>query len=101
MLKIIQSLYTNNETAVWDGNNMSGWFPTNCGVKQGCLLSPLLFALFVDDITAEIPGGVHMGQLHLKVLMYADDMVMFADSPQEMQLMMSYTSILCEMEPSN
>ncbi|KAL7726054.1 hypothetical protein ACLKA6_008512 [Drosophila palustris] len=52
-------------------------------------------AAFVDDIAAEIPGGVHIGQLHLKVLMYADDMVMFADSPQEMQLMIDATQAYC------
>ncbi|KAL7737292.1 hypothetical protein ACLKA6_012913 [Drosophila palustris] len=87
MINIVKSLYCQNKTTVWDGKQLSKWFTTNLGVKQGCLLSPLLFSLYVDDIMSILPGGVKMGTERIKVLMYADDMVLLADSPSGMQSM--------------
>jgi len=46
-LNVLQSLYTDNLAAVWDGEQLSERFTTEAGVKQECLLSPLLFSLFL------------------------------------------------------
>lgn len=95
ILEIIQNLYSENSTTVWDGKTLSEWFETNMGVKQGCLLSPLLFSLFVDDITEGLSGRVLFAGHQIKVLMYADDMVLLADSPETLQKMINYTHTYC------
>ncbi|KAL7723877.1 hypothetical protein ACLKA6_004303 [Drosophila palustris] len=95
MLKILSSMYERNTVAVWDGNELSPWFDSNLGVKQGCLLSPILFSLYVDDIVSTLQGGVELGTSRIKVLMYADDMVLLADSADALQTMINALHVYC------
>lgn len=95
MLSIIQSLYDNNKAAVWDGTHTSEWFDTEQGVKQGCLLSPLLFALFINDLESNLPGGIKYNNVAIKLLMYADDIVLFAESPTSLQRMINRLHEYC------
>eukprot|EP00967_Tisochrysis_lutea_P081695 scaffold112910_cov18-Tisochrysis_lutea.AAC.1 len=48
------------------------------GVNQGCLLSPLLFSIYLNDIngTSEGVKGVCIGTpiFHVSILLYADDL---------------------------
>jgi len=89
VLRIIRSLYYANKSAVWDGANLSDWFATEAGVKQGCVLSPLLFALFIDDLTSFLPGGISINGTLIKTLLYADDLVIIAETPRMLQLMIN------------
>jgi hypothetical protein len=60
MLQALRTLYTDSEGLVFYGGDYSDAFPLNTGVKQGCLLSPLLFAVYIDYIARLIraaPGG--------------------------------------------
>lgn len=72
---------------------MSESFPTRFGVRQGCTLSPSLFALFIDDITDFLPGGIEFAGMIIKALLFADDIVLLACSPESLQLMINR---LCE-----
>ena len=51
MFKIIHSLYANAKSAVRIGNLKSGSFSSNIGVRQGENLSPVLFSLFLNDLS--------------------------------------------------
>lgn len=64
---------------------------STCGVKQGDPLSPLLFGLFIDEfeswLKTRLPGiGVRMGTRLVQMLLYADDMVLMARNPGDLQL---------------
>ena len=51
MIKIIHNLYGNAKSCVRIGNSKSTSFSSNIGVRQGKNLSPVLFSLFLNDLT--------------------------------------------------
>ena len=88
-LKVIESLYSKVKSGVRGENELTGLFPCSRGVRQGCLLSPLLFALFLNELDNKIKAsslGVRMGNESLHTLLYADDLVLLAENPKDMQL---------------
>ena len=50
IIDIIKSLYDNSSSAVLINNITRSFFDTTVGVRQGCLLSPVLFNIFVEKI---------------------------------------------------
>ncbi|XP_075167795.1 uncharacterized protein LOC142239949 [Haematobia irritans] len=82
MVKIIESVYQKTESAVWTGDELSEYFNTNSGVKQGCLLSPLLFALYINDLHDILGGGVAIEEIRVKILLYAYDIVILAEDKE-------------------
>ena len=68
------------------GTTTQQWTETS-GVRQGAILSPIEFLVFIDDLAAEIHAscpGVALGPEptapRVRLLLYADDVVIFADS---------------------
>ncbi len=70
-------MYTNQRLQVKWGNETSSQFNVLNGVKQGGVLSPILFAVYMDgllDILAETGVGCHMGIYFIGALTFADDL---------------------------
>ncbi|RZF38720.1 hypothetical protein LSTR_LSTR013745 [Laodelphax striatellus] len=78
MLNVLKNLYDGSTSRVWGQEGLSEKFENGTGVKQGCLLSPLLFSLFVNDLEDYLDGGISVGGICMKLLAYADDIVLLA-----------------------
>ena len=50
LVQIMKSLYSSASSAVLLNNNVSNYFRTEVGVRQGYLLSPILFNLYLKNI---------------------------------------------------
>ena len=58
-------------------------FKTTMGVKQGCVLSPLIFNLFISDLPDQYDDGCDpllLGDNQVQALMFADDVMLFSQS---------------------
>ena len=47
---LLRKLYAGQEATVRTGHGTMDWFQIGKGVRQGCILSPLLFNLYVEYI---------------------------------------------------
>ena len=100
-LKIIQSMYKPNgvKLSIKVNNRASLPFVTSVGVKQGCILSPLLFNLYIRDITDKFNKDCHPVLLHdtaLNCLMYADDLVLLSHSAKGLQNCLDSLEAFCK-----
>ncbi|KAK2190846.1 hypothetical protein NP493_66g02033 [Ridgeia piscesae] len=50
---MIQNLYDKATSAVYLNNSTGDWFGTTVGVRQGCVLSPTLFNIFLERIVTD------------------------------------------------
>ena len=54
LINAIQNLYDKATSAVCFNGSTGDWFRTTVGVRQGCLLSPTLFNIFLERIMADV-----------------------------------------------
>lgn len=75
LIRAIQNLYSKTVYIINDVK-----FKSYKGLKQGCPLSPLLFALYVAGLDralkANISGGIILRKKKIHCLAFADDMVL-------------------------
>ena len=99
MLDIIRSMYTEVKSQVKHNNIISPIFFSNIGVWQGECLSPFLFSIYLNDLEEEInlkgADGIDIGMVKLFLLLYADDIVLFAHSPDELQSLLETLQNYC------
>ena len=50
MWRVLRSIYETVESCVRVDGCLTEWFPVETGVRQGCVLSPLLYALFINGL---------------------------------------------------
>ena len=71
----------------------SDYFRNSLGLMQGEVFSPILFSLFINDFEMQfLRDGcvpVELQDIHLFLLMYADDMVLFSESIDGLQHMLN------------
>ena len=48
--RVVRSMYSAVQSAVRVGEEQTEWFELNTGVRQGCVMSPILFSLFINGL---------------------------------------------------
>ena len=84
LLKLLFNMYTQQTMTVQWGNVTSDDFKTSNGVKQGSVLSPILFTLYMDVLLSRFKScgfGCYIGQSFVGALGYADDIVLLTPTP--------------------
>ena len=86
--------YSQKARIVWN-NQYSDWFEINNGVKQGGVLSSVLFCVYIDDLLIALKSGGYgcfVGHMFTGVMAYAVDLVLLTLSQRAMRQMLR----LCE-----
>ena len=89
LVRTTKQLYDKATSAVQMNGSIGEWFRTTVAVRQGCLLSPTLFNIFLEQIMSdaleEHDGKVSIGGRNIANLRFADDIDALAEEEQELE----------------
>ena len=90
VVNILKNLYSGQEAAVRVEQELTECFTIEKGVRQGCLVSPMLFNFYSEEVmrraTEDLSWvGVNVSGRKLNNLRFADDIVLIATSPERLQ----------------
>ena len=81
----------------WDGY-LGEWFSISAGVRQGGVLSPDFYNIYVDglvDVLQSSGVGCHIRKIFAAALLYADDICLLSPSLKGLQHMLDICSSYC------
>ena len=87
-LNIIILWHSDLQCRVRWGETVSEWFAVKAGVRQGGVLSPDFYCIYIDElveILSKMGIGCHLKNVFLSILLYADDMALVAPSLKGLQ----------------
>ena len=97
---IIQTIYLEDTVSIKIGNQHSSPFKTNKGVRQGCVLSPLLFNIFLADLQGILDNNGDNVKLSktstISCLLWADDILMLSESKAGLQAKLDALEKYCD-----
>jgi len=100
LITILLSWYTKCSVKVKWKDVISDSFQVHAGVRQGGILSPLLFALYIEDILKELKAqrkGCIINGIYLGCVLYADDILLLSQSVSCMQHMLDICSNIAKV----
>ena len=100
LIQVIEQLYNKATSAVYHNNSIGDWFRTSVGVRQGCLLSPTLFNIFLERIMETAlehhEGTVSIGGRRITNFRFADDIDGVGGSEEELSHLVKCLDETCE-----
>ena len=97
-LLIIMFWYLNMEYDVKWAKARSSSFKVKCGTKQGGILSPDFFAIYIDDlikILKKMGVGCHMIEFFIACILFADDMTLLSPTRDALQRLLDACAEYC------
>ena len=92
IIRFLIKMYTCQKLRIKWGNELSPEFSVSNGVKQGGVLSPILFCIYIDELLHRLKAsgyGCHIGDMFLGALGYADDVTLLAPRLSSLKCMLS------------
>ena len=85
---LLRNRYAGQEATVRTEHETTDWFQIGKGVRQGCILSPCLFNIYVEYIPRnagldEAQAGIKIAGRNINNLRYADATTLMAESEEE------------------
>ena len=99
LVHTIELLNINATSAVQMNGSMGEWFRTTVGARQGCLLSPTLFDIFLERIISDAQedheAKVSIGGRYITSLRFADDIDAVVEEEQESEALVESLDNSC------
>ena len=93
-ISCLKTIYKDDCITTSVGGRQSRQIFLSSGVRQGCSLSPLLFALYVSDLGHELcksGEGFDIEDVNIPALFFADDIVLLSSSAQGLKRLLEIT----------
>ena len=97
LLSLLEYWFSLGVTCVKWGTIMSANFTLSCGIRQGGVLSPYLFAVYVDGLVDKVQNcgsGCFVNWVCCGIILYADDILLLSPSVTSLQELLR----VCEVE---
>ena len=106
-INVIKSMYSNTKAYIKYNGLKSNQFITNIGIKQGCNVSCLIFAIYLNDLETTMKersckgititdNDENLVLLQLFSLLYADDTIIMSLSAKDLQYSLQIYSEYCQ-----
>ena len=102
IITVIRSLYSCLRSCVKVPEGLTEFFRCTVGTRQGCMISPFLFALYVNELVRLLdelgcPGmRIDEAFSNVNLLMYADDIALMNDTIGRLQNSIDILSTFCD-----
>ena len=90
-VRLLINMYTSQSLRVKWGDTITDGFTCQNGVKQGGVISPILFCIYMDVLLLKLSKsgvGCHIGNSFVGSLCYADDVTLIAPSRNAMNILL-------------
>ena len=107
LLSAVKSFYVDSRACVRVGNKESNSFGVKVGLRQGCVMSPWLFNVYMDGVVREV--NIKVGERGLGLIegdrgqnwvvnqvLFADDTALVADSEVVLQQLVTEFGRVCD-----
>ena len=98
-LNNLKAMYKSVKYCVKVANGYTDPISSDRGLKQGCVLSPILFNLFIDDINNIFDQNcapLSLMDVELYHLLYTDDLILMSSSPEGLQNSLNALGTYCQ-----
>ena len=99
LLQILKSLYANITVKVLVNGHPTDMISMKRGIKQGCVLSPLLFALYISGLAKMLEDsklGVSIMDIIISGLFYVDDLILIGKNRKAVETLLTNTQYYLE-----
>jgi len=106
LLRAVKGFYKESKACVRVSREEGEYFPVKVGLRQGCVMSPWLFNIFMDGVVREVKARVreqgarmvYGGERKWEVsqLLFADDTALVADSKEKLQSLVTELGRVCD-----
>ena len=92
IIERLKGIYGETKAKIRTTNELSEEFWITKGLRQGCVLSPLLFCIYIAELKNDFKkrnvGDISIGKSRIWSLAYADDIVVLGNNSEAMEDMM-------------
>ena len=103
IMDVLRSMYGQLKSCIRLENNcVTEYFDCCVGTRQGCMLSPFLFTFYLNELIEQINEkggkGIFVDEVwhDVKILLYADDIILCADTVGNLQAHINVLKVFCD-----